>query len=70
LFVSEKTSLSSVSDSRLYILQYSGQAELRRLTLAHERQAGLKAAYARAKEAEIHPAAEGVARPHISADMH
>jgi hypothetical protein len=28
-------------------LQYSGQAELRRLTLAHERQVGLKAAYAR-----------------------
>jgi hypothetical protein len=33
LFVSEKTSLSSVSDSKLYISQYSGQAELRRLTL-------------------------------------
>jgi hypothetical protein len=43
-------------------LQYSGQAELRRLTLAHERQVGLKAAYARAKEAEIHPAAEGVGK--------
>jgi hypothetical protein len=48
-FVSGKTSLSSVSDSKLYISQYSGQAELRRLTLAYERQVGLKAAYARAK---------------------
>jgi hypothetical protein len=71
LFVLEKTSLSSVIDSKLYILQYKGQGELRLLTLALEslRQVGLKEAYARAAQVDIYPAAEGVPRPQTSADM-
>jgi hypothetical protein len=40
----ESSSLSSVSDSNLYILQYRRQAELGCLTLAQEKQVGLKAA--------------------------
>jgi hypothetical protein len=40
----ESRSLSSVSDSNLYILQYRRRAELGRLTLAQEKQVGLKAA--------------------------
>jgi hypothetical protein len=40
----ESSSLSSVSDSNLYILQYRRRAELKRLTLAQEKQVGLKAA--------------------------
>jgi hypothetical protein len=40
----ESNSLSSVSDSNLYILQYRLRAELGCLTLAQEKQVGLKVA--------------------------
>jgi hypothetical protein len=60
LFVLEKTKVSSVSAAGSELAaNYTScstlrvQPELRRLTLAHERHVGLKAAYARAKQAEI-----------------